>query len=193
MRWFYECRMIPENVLSDVGYHKMVALASMCYVPEINSFILLFPFLHRAIPEAGYITLGTIRYGVKLASNEFDRKNSIASSIQNGKNEIKNEETEADLSDVSSTACRKGCCCMNGSKLPLPKSITNGKSTNGLAANSTGICSFPFLSHRQKQLVHLFPLLLMTHCLTRNRLLFTNRCQTHCERRRSHRFLLIFL
>lgn len=87
--------------------------------------------------------MGTIRYGVKLAANDFDRyandrKNVSANSTPN--NKVTNEETEADLSDVSSTACRKGCCCINGSKLPLPKNAIDGKKAqNELNPNSTGI------------------------------------------------------
>lgn len=114
------------------------------------------PFF-RAIPEAGYIKLGTIRYGVKLAANSIDRfsmsSNGTTTTQQhNGDhrpqillnvNEQANVESSVssdgdanDLSDVSSTnACnQRGCCCINRPRNILP--WTSNKPPNGLQSKA---------------------------------------------------------
>lgn len=70
------------------------------HVPDLHKFRRFFPlqeqnwltekisfiFVHRAIPEAGYITLGTIRYGVKLSHKHrlSNCSHSVTSSITTG-------------------------------------------------------------------------------------------------------------
>lgn len=101
----------------------------------------------RAIPEAGYITLGTIRYGVKLSQNPdstlclHSRSTSLATSDanrsssehhhplytnDNGSNLVNGNsddrtnikcDSDNSSSDVPSV---NGSCCLNASKIPLP-------------------------------------------------------------------------
>lgn len=100
-------------------------------------------FLFRAIPEAGYITLGTIRYGVKLqtarkplnllctssAAAASDRFSSISSNtstniiINNGNDENGDSsgmESGHSLSTNNSCTNCKACCCIDAKKFTLP-------------------------------------------------------------------------
>lgn len=51
----------------------------IAYIPAYFHEAILFRLLSRAIPEAGYITLGTIRYGIKLANGTTLARRSSAS------------------------------------------------------------------------------------------------------------------
>lgn len=105
-------------------------------------------FVCRAIPEAGYIQLGTLRYGVKLSqtSRSHSRstsltlpdtdKTSINLSIGNKRSmsidsdsgtmnvikkvtELKINRCDSDNS-LSDVTSINGSCCINATKIPLP-------------------------------------------------------------------------
>lgn len=65
-------------------------------------FRMPFPFVYicRAIPEAGYITLGTIRYGIKLANGSSIARHSSASM----------DDNNALTSDITTPKRRRSSC-----------------------------------------------------------------------------------
>lgn len=135
-------------------------------------FCFLSCFSCRAIPEAGYITLGTIRYGVKLQTARkplnllctsstaaaSDRFSSISSNTST--NIIINNNTNDDNGDSSgkesgyslstSNSCTncKPCCCIDTTKFTLPWINSGGvgkgdnSTTNGELYNRWTIILF---------------------------------------------------
>lgn len=132
---------------------------------ELHIFRRIFRILYsfrlnfRAIPEAGYITLGTIRYGLKLANgsgivsmvNENNNTPSGEITIPkrrqcssphftlNETNAISDDQRElaslSDVSNASSITCNKctGYCCIDTTKLSLPWTSSNKVNGNGMA------------------------------------------------------------
>lgn len=82
-----------------------------------------FVFIFRAIPEAGYITLGTIRYGIKLANGSSIARHSSASM----------DDNNALTSDITTPKRRRSSCphsapleiIDNGNQCAYGKSIRN--------------------------------------------------------------------
>lgn len=107
-------------------------------------------FSYRAIPEAGYITLGTLRYGVKLSKNpsSINYTHSRSSSYPTPKTErsLENHKNHRSLCDNDSSLINgmdkqvnkqinkrsdsdnsssdvtsvNGSCCINATKISLP-------------------------------------------------------------------------
>lgn len=95
-------------------------------------FIKYSILLHRAIPEAGYITLGTIRYGVKLSQGCFStRCTHFRSSSLSMAEHISNNN----YSSINSPANMQ---LMSSEHDTIPRSI-NGNRQN--AENISEICS----------------------------------------------------
>lgn len=118
--------------------------------------MIFFLFLQKrsAIPEAGYITLGTIRYGVKLSthnkrigcyrastiSSQMDGVSIVSSSnlstngatatTLNGHNATNGHEPNGKGIADGCSSC-KNCCCLNGSALTLPWK-TNSQQKNSI-------------------------------------------------------------
>lgn len=123
------------------------------------NFILFF----RAIPEAGYITLGTIRYGVKLSQGCFSTKCthfrssslSMAEQISNNNHSLRkstsNMSNERDTEPKNINGFRKDAentSAICSSSMPnvcdSDNSLSDVTSVNGSCCLKTTKCSLPW-------------------------------------------------
>lgn len=96
--------------------------------------------IYRAIPEAGYITLGTIRYGVKLAK---PKPISFASSIDDSAISTTDTLYNNDGScNSSKTPDRKNCCCIGSSEILMPWNSNFIRSKLPVSSNLIGMLHF---------------------------------------------------